>query len=64
MIQRINTRTQSPVKTENPISHDRSHGEVVEGVGKVFPDVGVAVFSEAFVVESVAVMNVKRLLNV
>ena len=41
------------MQTKDAIGHHGSHGEVVEGVGEVLPYVGIAVFSKAFIVESV-----------
>lgn len=55
MIQRINRRRESSMQTKDAIGYHRSHGEVVKGVGEVLPNVGIAVFSKAFIVESVTV---------
>lgn len=41
------------MKTEDLVVNEGGQGEVIEEVGKVFPDVRVAVFSQAFVVETV-----------
>ena len=53
VIERIDARTQSTVQTENSIRDDRGHGQIIEGVREVFPHVGVAVLSQAFVVKPV-----------
>lgn len=48
---------ETAVKTENLIFDERGQGEVVEEVGEMFPDGRVAVFAEAFVVETVNLGN-------
>ena len=53
MVQRIDTRRQSTVKTEDLVIDERGERKVVEEVGKVAPDVGVAVFAQTFVVEAI-----------
>ena len=54
MVQGINRGRETPVEAKDAIGHHSSHGEIVEGVGEVFPYVGVTIFSEAFIIESVA----------
>lgn len=41
------------MQTENLVVDQGGKGEVVEEVGKVFPDIGVAVLAQALVVEAV-----------
>jgi hypothetical protein len=41
------------VQTEDLVFDESSEGEVIEEVGKVFPNVGVAIFPQALVVETV-----------
>lgn len=41
------------MQTEDLVVDESSKGKVVEEIGKVFPDVRITVFSEAFVVETV-----------
>lgn len=53
VIQCVDTGRETAVKTEDLVVDQGSEGEVVEEVGKVLPHVGVAVFSEALVVEAV-----------
>lgn len=53
MVEGVNGGAKSTVEAEDSVLHDGRHGEVVEGVGEVLPYVGVAVLSEAFVVEAV-----------
>lgn len=49
------------METEDLIVDQSSKREVVEQVREVFPDVGVAVFAEAFIVEAVHLCNLTRL---
>lgn len=53
VIQGIDGRRQTSVETEYAIGNDGGHWQVIKGVREVFPDVGVSVFSEAFVVEPI-----------
>lgn len=53
VVESVDGRTQSTVKTENLVFDESSEGKVVEKVGEVFPHVGIAVFAETFVIESV-----------
>jgi hypothetical protein len=41
------------VEAEDLIVNERGEGEVVEEIGEVFPNVGIAVFSETLVVEAI-----------
>ena len=41
------------MQTEDLVLDEGGKGKVVEEVGEVFPDIGIAVFSQAFVVETV-----------
>jgi len=52
MVQGVDTGRQSTMETEDLVIDERGEGEVVEEVGKVTPDVGVAVFAQTFVVET------------
>ena len=53
VVQRVDTRRQAAMKTEDLVFDQGGQGEIVEQVGEVLPDVGVAVFAEALVVEAV-----------
>lgn len=53
IVQRINTRTQPTVQAEDLVLNQCSEGQEIEQVGEELPDVGVAVFAEALVVEAV-----------
>ena len=45
------------MKKEELVVDQSGQGQVVEEVGEVFPDISVAILSEAFVVESVDLGN-------
>lgn len=53
IVEGINAWTQTSVKTEYLIVDESGQRKVVEEVCEVFPDVGVAIFPQAFVVEAV-----------
>lgn len=53
VIERVDTGGQAAVETEDLVVDEGGEGEVVEQVGEVLPHVGVAVLSEALVVEAV-----------
>lgn len=61
VVESVNAGRQTAVQTEDLVVDKGGQGEVVEQVGKVFPDVGVAVFAQAFVVEAVHLGNLSRL---
>ena len=44
------------MQAEDTILHDGRHGEIIEGIREVLPYVGVTIFSEAFVVESISIV--------
>lgn len=48
------------METENLVLDERGQGQVVEEIGEVFPHRGVAIFAEAFVVESVHLGDLTR----
>ena len=53
MIQSVNAGTEASVQAEDLSVHEGRERQVVKQVGEVFPDVSVAIFPEAFVVETV-----------
>lgn len=61
VVKGINTRRETTVETEDLVVNEGCEGEVVEEVGKVLPDIGVAVFAQAFVVEAVDLGDLARL---
>lgn len=48
------------MKTEDLVFNKSGKGEVVEEVSEIFPNVGVAVFAQAFVVESIHLCDLAR----
>lgn len=53
VVESVDRRAQSTVQTEDLVFDESSKGEVIEEVGKVFPNVGVAIFPQALVVETI-----------
>lgn len=62
VIEGINAGGETAVEAEDLVVDEGSEGEVVEEVGEVLPDVGVAVFPEALVVEAVDLSDLTRLM--
>lgn len=60
VVQGVDARGQATVKAEDLVIDERGEGEVVEEIGEVFPDVGVAVLAEALVVEAVHLRDLAR----
>lgn len=54
LVKSVNTWWQTTVQAENLVLNDSSEGQVVKEFSEDFPDVGVAVLSEALIVESIA----------
>lgn len=53
IIERIDARGETSVEAEDLVIDQSCQGKVVEEIGEIFPDVCVAVFSKALVVETV-----------
>ena len=53
VVQSIDTWGETSVEAEDLIVNKCGEGKVVEEIGEVFPDVGIAVFSETLVIEAV-----------
>src|SRR3954467_2908948 len=53
VIKRVNARRETSVETEDLVVNERGERQEVEQVCEVLPDVGVAVFAQALVVEAV-----------
>lgn len=60
VVKGINGWRKTAVKTEDLVLDQGGEGKVVEKIGKVFPHVGVAVFAQALVVETVHLGNLAR----
>jgi len=53
----VDAGRQATVKAEDLVVDQGGQGEVVEQVGKVFPDIGVAIFPQALIVKPVDLSN-------
>lgn len=53
VVECVDAGRQPTVQAEDLVVNEGGKGEVVEEVGKVFPDIGVAVFSQAFIVKPI-----------
>ena len=53
MIQGVDTGGEAAVEAEYLAVHQGRQGKVVEQVGEVFPNIGISIFSQAFVIEPV-----------
>lgn len=53
VIEGINGGGESSVEAEDAVRDHGRHGEVIEGVSEVLPNIGISVFPQAFVVESI-----------
>ena len=61
VIQSVDAGRQASVETEDLVVNQGGQGQVVEEIGEVFPDIGVAILSQTFVVESVDLSNLAGL---
>ena len=57
IIQSVDARRQTAVETEDLVVDEGGEGKVIEEVCEVFPDIGVAIFSEALIIEAVDLGN-------
>lgn len=53
VVESVDRGTQTTVKAENLVFDESGEGKVVEEIGEIFPDIGVAVFAQTFVVKSI-----------
>lgn len=61
VVEGINAGGETAVEAKDLVVDEGREGEVVEKVGEVLPDIGVAVFAEALVVEAVDLGDLARL---
>lgn len=57
IVESVDRGTQTTVKAENLVFDKSGEGEVVKEIGEIFPDIGVAVFAQTFVVKSIDLCN-------
>lgn len=62
VIKGIDGRTEASVKAENLVINKSGEGKVVEKVGEIFPDIGIAVFTQALVVEAIHLCDLAGLM--
>jgi hypothetical protein len=60
VVKGINARGETSVEAEDLIVDKGGEGQVVEKIREIFPHIGVAIFSETLVVESVDLGNLAR----
>lgn len=53
VVEGVDGGTQTAVETEDLVFDEGGEGEVVEQIGEVLPDIGVAVLAQAFIVEPI-----------
>lgn len=61
VIESIDTGGETTVETEDLVVDEGGEGKVVEEVGEVLPNIGVAVLAETLVVEAIYLRNLTRL---
>lgn len=61
VIKGIDAGRKTTVKTEDLVVNEGGQGKVVEEVGEELPDIGIAVFPQALIVEAVDLGNLARL---
>mmetsp|Transcript_5576 Transcript_5576/g.10002 ORF Transcript_5576/g.10002 Transcript_5576/m.10002 type:complete len:303 (+) Transcript_5576:159-1067(+) len=61
MIKSINRGGESTMETENTICDHGCHGKIIEGVCEMLPHIGVSIFSQAFVIETINLSDLTTL---
>jgi hypothetical protein len=59
MIKCIDRRRQPSMETEYAVCYYRRHGQVIKGIGKELPNIGISVFPQAFVIETITVQKIQ-----
>lgn len=57
LIEGVNTGRETSVKTENLTLNDCSQRKIIEKFCELFPDIGVSVLSQAFIIETIAILE-------
>ena len=53
MVQGVDAGGQTTVQTEDLTVHQSSQGQIVKQVSEIFPNIGVAIFTQALIIEPV-----------
>ena len=53
VVQRIDAGGETAVEAEDLVFDEGGEGEEIEKISEVFPDIGIAIFAQAFIVETV-----------
>ena len=53
MVQSVDAGRETSVETEDLAVHQGGEGKVIKQVGEIFPNIGVAVLSQAFIIEPI-----------
>ena len=61
LVECVQVGREATVKAENLVLDHRSKRQQIEQIGIVLPDVGIAVFTEALIIETVDLCNLARL---
>lgn len=61
VIERVNGGRKSAMQAEYAIRYHCRHGQIVKGIRKVLPDVGVSVLSKALIVKAIDLGNLTTL---
>jgi hypothetical protein len=59
MIKCIDRRRQPSMETEYAVCYYRRHGQVIKGIGKELPNIGISVLPQAFVIETITVQKIQ-----
>ena len=62
LLERVQGRRQTSVKGENLVLYNGCQWQQVKEVSKVFPDVDVSIFSEAFIIKAVYLGDLSALM--
>lgn len=62
VVQSVNAGGEAAVQTEDLAVHQRREGQVVKQVSEVFPHVGVSVFPQALVIETIDLSDLTALM--
>ena len=61
LVQGVDTWRETAVEAKDLVFNDSSQGQVVKKLSELLPDVGIAILAQAFVIESVHLSDLSRL---